>query len=174
MQSIGEKIYNLRKQKGLSQEELGFEIDVSRQTVSKWESNAMQPNLDNIKNLCTVFNVSLNYFIDEDIASEVAADNGDIEEYQASESVNKKVNAPHKSGLFLCLSIISTVLFILSSIICIIIGQTALTSNTGNDTITNFKFDISTFIICMIVTIIFLSVAIIFWIKTIIAKKRKM
>ena len=37
-----EKLISLRKQKGLSQEELGLELHVSRQTVSKWESGVSQ------------------------------------------------------------------------------------------------------------------------------------
>ena len=41
--TIGNKIYDLRRKRGLSQEQLGFEIDVSRQTVSKWELDVMRP-----------------------------------------------------------------------------------------------------------------------------------
>lgn len=66
MKTIGEKIYNLRKLKGLSQEELGFEIGVSRQAVSKWEADFMKPNMENIRQLCVVFNVTANYFFSED------------------------------------------------------------------------------------------------------------
>ena len=36
--NFNEKLVNLRKSKGLSQEELGMELDVSRQTISKWEA----------------------------------------------------------------------------------------------------------------------------------------
>ena len=36
--NFNEKLVNLRKAKGLSQEELGMELDVSRQTISKWEA----------------------------------------------------------------------------------------------------------------------------------------
>lgn len=65
MKRMGEKIYRLRKQKGLSQEELGFELGVSRQTVSKWEANTMKPTMDNMTALCGIFNVDFNYFISE-------------------------------------------------------------------------------------------------------------
>lgn len=37
-----EKLTSLRKKKGMSQEELGMELQVSRQTVSKWESGVSQ------------------------------------------------------------------------------------------------------------------------------------
>ncbi len=65
MDKIGEKLYELRKKKGFSQEQLGYEVGVSRQTISKWEQDAMQPNLDNIKILCSVLNVDITYFIND-------------------------------------------------------------------------------------------------------------
>ena len=40
--NFNEKLVNLRKSKGLSQEELGMELDVSRQTISKWEAGVSQ------------------------------------------------------------------------------------------------------------------------------------
>ncbi len=45
METIGEKIRKLRKSKNVPQEELAFELGVSRQTVHKWENNDMQPKL---------------------------------------------------------------------------------------------------------------------------------
>lgn len=65
MQTIGKKIYTLRKQAGFSQEELAFKLNVSRQTVSRWEMDAMQPNLENVRQLCEIFNVGADYFIGE-------------------------------------------------------------------------------------------------------------
>lgn len=57
MLSIGQKIRELRKSKNISQEELGLEIGVSRQTVNKWETDIVRPNIDIIKLLCEYFNV---------------------------------------------------------------------------------------------------------------------
>ena len=45
---IGERIQQLRKQKGLSQEELGEQVGVSRQAVSKWESGQSMPEADKL------------------------------------------------------------------------------------------------------------------------------
>lgn len=42
--SLGENILKQRKKLGLSQEQLGFEIDVSRQTISNWECEETAPN----------------------------------------------------------------------------------------------------------------------------------
>lgn len=65
MQTIGEKITQLRKKAGLSQEELGNAIGVSRQAVSKWELNAIQPKAKMIQALSLFFHVSIHYFFDE-------------------------------------------------------------------------------------------------------------
>lgn len=55
---ISEKIYMLRKKHNLSQEDLANELDVSRQTVSKWETGESCPDFDKIVPLCEVFHIS--------------------------------------------------------------------------------------------------------------------
>ncbi len=55
---INEKIYSLRKEKGLSQEELANELNVSRQTVSKWETGESNPDFDKIVPLCELFGIT--------------------------------------------------------------------------------------------------------------------
>ena len=57
--SIGNNIYKLRTSKNLSQGELADQLDVSRQSVSKWETDAAVPDLDKLMKLCDVFEVSL-------------------------------------------------------------------------------------------------------------------
>ena len=57
--TIGEKIYQLRKSKGLSQEELADELNISRQSVSLWETNQTVPQIDYLMELSKIFNVSL-------------------------------------------------------------------------------------------------------------------
>lgn len=66
METIGKKIIQLRKKAGISQEELGFQIGVSRQTVSKWELDNVKPTTENINRLCEYFNVSADYFFNDD------------------------------------------------------------------------------------------------------------
>ena len=56
--TVGEKIQELRKQKGLSQEGLGNMLNISRQTVSLWENNQTYPTLDNLLLLKDIFGVS--------------------------------------------------------------------------------------------------------------------
>lgn len=55
---INEKIYNLRKEHNLSQEELADKLNVSRQTISKWELGESCPDFDKIVPLCEVFNIT--------------------------------------------------------------------------------------------------------------------
>lgn len=57
--TTGERIQNLRKQQGLSQEQLASMLHVSRQTVSKWESDTHLPELEKCMELCRIFNISL-------------------------------------------------------------------------------------------------------------------
>lgn len=57
--SIGENIYKYRTQKNLSQEELADILQVSRQSVSKWETDSSVPELSKLHKLCDVFEVSL-------------------------------------------------------------------------------------------------------------------
>lgn len=61
--SIGDRIKELRIEKNISQEELAFEINVSRQTISKWEKGIVTPDTNNIKALCDFFNVTYDYLI---------------------------------------------------------------------------------------------------------------
>ena len=62
-----EKIIKLRKEKGLSQEEFGNAINVSRQAVSKWESEQTKPDIDKLKEIAKFFNVSYEYLLNDEI-----------------------------------------------------------------------------------------------------------
>ncbi len=61
--NIGEKIYNLRKKKNLSQEDLASVLNVSRQTISKWETGESNPDIDKIVPLCNFFEISTDEFL---------------------------------------------------------------------------------------------------------------
>ena len=60
---FSQKLYELRKVKGLSQEALAQELDVSRQAVSKWESGTAMPETDKLIRISTYFNVSMDELI---------------------------------------------------------------------------------------------------------------
>ncbi|MDE7439784.1 MAG: helix-turn-helix domain-containing protein [Clostridia bacterium] len=78
MESIGEKIFNLRKEKKVSQEKLAGALGVARFTVSRWETNAAQPTTENIKSLCEFFGVASTYFFDSVEESATAEDKQDF------------------------------------------------------------------------------------------------
>lgn len=57
--SVGSRIFELRMSKNLSQSALADMLDVSRQSVSKWETDSAVPDLDKLMKLCNVFDVTL-------------------------------------------------------------------------------------------------------------------
>lgn len=63
---LSEKIMDLRKQRGWSQEELASRLDVSRQSVSKWESAASVPDLDKIIRISEIFGVSTDFLLKDE------------------------------------------------------------------------------------------------------------
>lgn len=64
---LGDKILKLRKKQGLSQEQLGEQVNVTRQTISNWELNETTPNPEQLKLLSKVLNVSIDELLDNDI-----------------------------------------------------------------------------------------------------------
>ena len=64
---IGKKIMELRKKKGLSQEQLADKVGVARQTISKWELGETSPDLKQAKELSKIFNISLDELVDNNI-----------------------------------------------------------------------------------------------------------
>ena len=63
--NLSEKLSFLRKKKGLSQENLADEMNVSRQAVSKWESGNVMPSLDNLIYLSKLYGVTIDSLIDD-------------------------------------------------------------------------------------------------------------
>lgn len=60
---LSEKIIMLRKKYGWSQEELAERLDISRQSVSKWESGASIPDLERIVSMSQLFGVTTDYLL---------------------------------------------------------------------------------------------------------------
>ncbi|MBO5725703.1 MAG: helix-turn-helix transcriptional regulator, partial [Clostridia bacterium] len=56
---FNEKLQELRKQKGLTQEELSIKLIVSSTAVSKWESGRGYPNIDSLKSIANLFSVTV-------------------------------------------------------------------------------------------------------------------
>lgn len=60
---FSEKLLTLRKAKGITQEQLAEKLDVSRQSISKWESGQSIPELEKIVALSTIFDVTTDYLL---------------------------------------------------------------------------------------------------------------
>lgn len=71
--NIGERIQKLRKEANLSQEEVANQINVSRQTISKWELGESNPDFDKIVPLCELFHISTDELI-KGIKSEMSTE----------------------------------------------------------------------------------------------------
>ena len=84
--TIGEKIYQLRKSKGLSQEELADELNISRQSVSLLETNQTVPQIDYLLELSKVFEVSLDELCNNKVYSN---------EVDVDENVLKPISSSH-------------------------------------------------------------------------------
>ena len=65
--TIAEKIIHLRVVSGLSQDDLAKRLNVSRQTLSKWENGETQPSIEVIKELCEIFKITADELINDNI-----------------------------------------------------------------------------------------------------------
>ena len=106
---IGNKIQELRKKKGISQEELAEKIGVARQTISKWELGETSPDLKQAKALSKIFKISLDELTNNDIKEVL---------------IEKTSNTEQLAGLilklikfFVIFTIVAFVLLIITSII---------------------------------------------------------
>ena len=61
--SLGKRIQSYRKQKGLSQEQLASRLNISRQALSKWESDINVPNIDKIMDVQSLESRLMNYLV---------------------------------------------------------------------------------------------------------------
>ena len=71
--TIGEKILKLRKARGWNQEDLAEQVGVSRQAVSRWESDSAKPDADKIVAICDLFGVSADYLLRENYQGELGS-----------------------------------------------------------------------------------------------------
>ncbi|SJZ55689.1 helix-turn-helix domain-containing protein [Anaerorhabdus furcosa] len=101
---INNKIYELRKKAGMSQEELGFKLNVTRQTVSKWETGQSLPEIDKVNTLCDLFEIST-----DDLLRDQPIECKKTNEHDDSEKIENK----RKNISFLTLTVFTFFLTIL-------------------------------------------------------------
>ena len=66
---LGKKILELRKKENLSQEQLAEKMNVTRQTISKWELNETTPDIKQAKELSKLFKISLDELTENDMTT---------------------------------------------------------------------------------------------------------
>ncbi len=133
---FAERLINLRKRHGLSQEQLGDKLFVSRQAVSKWECGEAIPDIDNLILLAQLFDISLDELVNGDPAFDKAQTNSEQKtsdslkriSYEISLNDSKKrIRQFHfyyaKRWLF------PAILLIVASVVCWATGYTILNDN---------------------------------------------
>ena len=65
--SLGNSLFNARKKRGLSQEEVAGKLGVSRQTISKWELDETLPDIRQSKKLANLYGMTLDELIEFDM-----------------------------------------------------------------------------------------------------------
>lgn len=66
--SLGENLQFLRKKNGITQEQLAEQLEVSRQSVSKWESDTTYPEMEKLLLLCQMFHVKMDDLVQKDVS----------------------------------------------------------------------------------------------------------
>ncbi|MBP3708703.1 MAG: helix-turn-helix transcriptional regulator [Clostridia bacterium] len=102
--NIGEKLFELRKEKNLSQEEVAEKLNVTRQTVSKWETNQSTPDFDKIIPLCELFEISTEELLTGNKQEKI---NEEVKAEEKTEKILTKEEVKQKSA-----EVVSTSVFL--------------------------------------------------------------
>ena len=100
--TIGDRLLKLRRERNLSQEDLANELDVSRQTISKWETDQSTPDFDKIIPLCEYFGIT---------SDELLTGNSNIKEA-------RKENVKSNFARNIAISVMLYIFAVLSVVIC--------------------------------------------------------
>lgn len=89
MSYFSEKLYELRKEKGFSQEELADKLNVARQTISKWENGTTTPDTNNLIELSNIFEISIDDFVGKNKIED--NENKDVEKSKINKKIVKRI-----------------------------------------------------------------------------------
>ena len=84
LMNFSEKLFTLRKAKNLTQEQLAEQLDVSRQSISKWESGQATPELEKIIALSAIFDVTTDYLLKSSEIDDLSVKTEMLEKQQQS------------------------------------------------------------------------------------------
>ena len=124
---FNEKLINLRKSKGMPQEELGEKLNVTRQTVSKWELGQTTPEMDKLKEISKFFGMTLDELTNEE---NINTEGPIINNEQNGKSERKRI-----SVILIVLLVIFLLMAIGLGITKIINGSFGIFKNAGEDLI---------------------------------------
>ena len=116
--SLGEKLLKLRKKKGLSQEEVADILHVTRQTISKWETDQSMPDFDKVVPICNLYEISTEELFHDEVSTPREVEEVRIENTTTYQNYNRK------KALF---TTVAVMLYILS-VVVIIFFSTVLRS----------------------------------------------
>ena len=157
MEQIAEKLQELRKEKGLSQEGLALELGISRQTVSKWEAGGAVPSIENLIMLCRVFGVDITYFLSESEYAPAQAEskaNTDSVDVKNSFDVEKALlNVLRRRGVVVGLWVNSFVLAI-RIFITVCVGFLTISFDPAYISVSSAGLDIWHFVFSVIITVL--------------------
>ena len=128
---LADKIINLRKKMLWSQEELADKLDVSRQSVSKWESSQSIPDMDKILKMSRLFGVSTDYLLKDELgetdeAPQVQEDDSPALRHVSMEEASAYMDIRAKSAPKLALSTLLCVLGPMMLLFFIALSETGL------------------------------------------------
>ncbi len=96
VKTLGERLFQLRNEKRLTQEELAERLMIGRQTISKWELNKSVPSTENLIQLAEIYEVSLDYLIkgqqSENEISDAQKDMEKVQDNEKSETENRSLS----------------------------------------------------------------------------------
>lgn len=101
-----EKLVKLRKQNAWSQEELAEKLDVTRQTISKWELGQTTPDMDKLTKIAEVFEITVNDLCDENIDTKNIDDEKENKDTTDTKKVNKNAKNKAKTRLNILVGIL--------------------------------------------------------------------
>ena len=89
---LGKKLFELRKSKNLSQEDVAEKLKVTRQTVSKWETNQSTPDFDKIVPLCDLYGISTDELLKDEVKKEQEEDEVEIKKNIYENMTKNEIN----------------------------------------------------------------------------------
>ena len=130
--TLNEKIYNLRKNAGYSQEALAEKTGVSRQSVSKWETGESVPEIDKIVALSKIFSVTTDYLLNDDYEEEIKTEENTVSvEIKQTEDVKEAVRSKIPKYAWLSGVILSVIgVSILLRVLIPVLGVSVFMVNT--------------------------------------------